>query len=224
MLDISQGGRWSGGRWHGYDDGSLQKRLDRGSRVPVSSVSVNDDSSDTLEPGPYTPRWRVPLPHEMGLGRMASHPTPCATPGDHSSAPLSMGTKGPSLERVSAAIGEVPGAHNLWAGVPVGAGGGGVASASRQHGMGTPGWRPLGRVGEKTSHRGALTTMMNWGSGAPSGAQSKPIGWGRQGKGKRVMKRWRIIQGGCTLSRPKFGEVELNRSAPRERKPITNTE
>ena len=125
MLDISQGGRWSGGRWHGYDDGSLQKRLvvlDRGSRVPVSSVSVNDDSSDTLEPGPYTPRWRAPLPSERGLGHMANHPTPCATPGDHSSAPLSMGTKGPSLERVSAAIGEVPGAHNLWAGVPVGAG------------------------------------------------------------------------------------------------------
>ena len=87
MLDISQGGWWSGGRRHGYDDGSLQKRLvvlDRGSRVPVSSVSgQRADSLDTLEPGPYTPRWRVPLPHEMGLGRLASHPTPCATPGDH---------------------------------------------------------------------------------------------------------------------------------------------
>ena len=87
MLDISQGGWWSGGRWHGYDDGSLQKRLvvlDRGRRAPVSSVSGQmADSLDTLEPGPYTPWWRASLPSGRGLEHTeTSHPTPCATPGD----------------------------------------------------------------------------------------------------------------------------------------------
>ena len=49
-----------------------------------------------------------------------------------------------------------------------------VASALRQHGMGTPhmGWRPLGGVGEKTSHRGALAMVQMRSGGVPSGAQS----------------------------------------------------
>ena len=85
------------------------------------------------------------------------------------------------MERVCACVGKLPGHTTSRSAYREGLEEV-VASALRQHGMGTPhmGWRPQGGVGEKTSHRGAPTMMMKWGSGAPLGAQLMlPVGWGR---------------------------------------------
>ena len=88
------------------------------------------------------------------------------------------------MELVSASVGETDGSHNLWAGMPGGAGGG-RSGASRQVDGETHGDHRWGWINHRAGGLEEEGVIDHW-IGAPSGAQSSANDWG--------WRRWQLAR------------------------------